>query len=171
MMLIALWTVASQAIYSDPRGVTVEFAQLSADEISFSAKLPAGWSFVVRIDGDQNGKWGTGTGNPTSMQLTPDLAFGQDSRGGLFCSQSIFTASPIDPDQPFATSDCGVLPSKGRVELSGLDSEAKGTITIKLPIAEVFGIRSTARVQTCVWDTKRMSCQHRLSAPLVLTRR
>ena len=171
MILALLAMVSSQPVYSDPeRGVTIDFDQPGPGEVTFSARLPAGWSFVVRVDGDQNGKWGVGAGNPTSMKPTSDVTFGQDGRSGVFCSQSIYTARPEDPDQPYASSDCGEFPSKGDVELGGPDVEGKATITIRLPAEELFGSRSTAWVQACVWDTKRMACQHKLATPLVLTR-
>lgn len=170
-MAAALAIGTQQAIYEDrAQEVTVNFTQMSAADVQFSAHLPAGWSFKVQLDGDQDGRWGVGSGPPTSFKPTADRNFGQDARGGIYCPQYILTASVEDPSLTYASSECGRLPSKGHVELSSLDDQSRATITIKLPADELFGTFKTAKIQVCVWDTKQMTCQYNVTDPLTLTR-
>ncbi len=170
-MAVALAIGTQQAVYEDrAQEVTVNFTQMSTADVQFSAHLPAGWSFMVRIDGDQDGRWGVGIGPPKSSKPTADRNFGQDARGGIYCPQYILTASSEDPKQIYASSECGQLPSKGHVELSGLDDRTRATITIKLPADELFGTLQTAKIQVCMWDTKQWTCQYTVADPLVLTR-
>lgn len=113
-MAVALAIGTQQAIYEDrAQEVTVNFTQISAEDVQFSAHLPAGWSFMVRIDGNQDSRWGVGIGPPTSSKPTADRNFGQDARSGIYCPQYIFTASAEDPKKTYALSECGQLPSRG----------------------------------------------------------
>jgi hypothetical protein len=170
-MIAALAASSGQAIYEDrAQDVIVRFAQSPEGEAQFSAYLPAGWTFKVQVDGNQDGNWGVGSGPPRSMAATADRTYGQDNRGGIYCSQYIYTAQPNDPTETYASSECGELLSKGHVELSGLDAKTRATITIKLPANELFGALPSAKVRVCVWDTARWSCQHSLANPLILSR-
>ncbi|MDB5693114.1 MAG: hypothetical protein JWO81_2177 [Alphaproteobacteria bacterium] len=139
--------------------------------VEFSGHLPAGWSFSVEIDGDQDGRWGMGpeTGAP-HVQITPDRSFGQDSRNGVFCSQYIFSSYPQDPSDVYASSECGGLPSKGVVEMTGFDAGMRATIRLKIPYEEVFGNRPDAHLTVCIWDTHRRNCQYSPAKPFVLRR-
>ncbi|MCY7281670.1 MAG: hypothetical protein LH610_12405 [Sphingomonas bacterium] len=168
---VALAMGAQQVIYEDrAQDVTVNFTQTSPADVQFSAHLPAGWSYRVQLDGDQDGRWGVGSGSPTSMKPTADRRFGQDARGGIYCPQYIFTASAEDPTLTYSSSECGRLLSKGHVELSSVDDRTRATVTIKLPADELFGTFKTARIQVCLWDTKQTTCQYTVTDPLVLSR-
>lgn len=163
---------AGQTIFEDKmRNVSVEYAPTRDGHVEFSSYLPAGWSFKIDIDGDQNGAWGVGSGAPSEpMKPTPDHAFGQDERNGIFCSQYILTSVPHQPDEVYATSECGALPSRGHVEISGMDAALHATIKYVLPADELFGSEPTAKIKVCVWDTIKLSCQHSVAHPLILER-
>lgn len=159
-------------IYVDAgSGVRVRYAFTPAG-VEFSAHLPAGWTFGVNVDGDQNGVWGSGPEREGVhfADPTPDRAFGQDSRNGVFCSQYVLTAFATNPQNTYSTSECGRLPSSGTVELTGFDAQMRATITLKIPQAELFGDRADAHLQVCVYDTHNWSCQHSPAAPFVLPR-
>jgi hypothetical protein len=150
------------------REIEVRYA-LTPGNVEFSAHLPAGWTFTVEIDGDQNGTWGNGpdTGALTS-HASGDRAFGQDSRNGVFCAQYILTTTPGNPAEVYATSECNGYPSHGRVEMTQLDDRLRATITYKIPSAEVFEMHGDARLRVCVWDGRQRTCQHSLANPFVL---
>jgi hypothetical protein len=139
--------------------------------VEFSAHLPAGWSFRVAVDGDQDGRWGDGRDNGrTGTHPTPDRAFAQDSRNGVFCSAYILSSVPQDPSQVYAESECGGYPSQGSVVMSGFDAHMRATITLRIPAQELFGDRPDAHLQICLWDTQRRSCHHTPAEPFVLRR-
>jgi hypothetical protein len=139
--------------------------------VEFSAHLPAGWSFGVAVDGNQDGRWGDGPENDrVRTHPTPDRQFGQDSRNGVFCSQYILTFSPQDPSQVSSSSECGGYPSRGSVVMSGFDAHMRATITLRIPAQEVFGDRQDAHLQVCMWDTQRENCRYTPAAPFVLRR-
>jgi hypothetical protein len=177
MMLLGLWIAAASAPAGDVGGILFQDAgrdvavryDFTSGRVDFSADLPAGWTFSVRIDGDQNGKWGNGAG-AGALATSPDRTFGQDSRGRVFCAQYILEALPADPSQVYISSDCDGYPSLGWVEMTQLDHRARARITYRIPSPEVFGTRSAAHLQLCVWDTKSWSCQHSPAEPFVLPR-
>lgn len=159
-------------VYSDTkRNVAVRFAEVPMDMVLFSSELPAGWSFEISIDGNQDGKWGMGPGNPdVSVTTSPDRKYGQDSRNGVFCSQYVFSSFENDPTSIYMSSECGGLKSNGRVIMTGLDANMRSRIMFAIPADEIFGASQSAHVQVCVWDTVRWNCQHRLPALLDLKR-
>jgi hypothetical protein len=161
-----------QQIYFDPsHNISVEFFELPNGISIFTSRMPAGWTFGVSIDGNQDGVWGSGTGTPSESVATPtDRKFGQDSRNGVFCSQYVFTSVQGDPSQIYASSECGDLPSTGQVIMSGFDSNMRAKISYEIPSLEVFGTKQTAHVEVCVWDTARWACQHMLPNLLALER-
>jgi hypothetical protein len=158
-------------IFNDAaRQASVRYDFTPADVI-FSANLPAGWSFSVDIDGDQNGQWGAGPeSNAIDVRPTPDRAFGQDSRNGVFCSQYILSSDPQEPDDVYSSSECGMLPSKGVVEMTGFDAQMHATIRFKIPYDEIFGSRRDAHLRVCIWDTHRRTCQFSPAKPYILNR-
>ena len=152
----------------DQQGYEVKYA-FTPSAVEFSSNLPAGWSFMVKVDGNQDGAWGDGPkGLKFTRRTTVDRAFGQDSRNGIFCSQYIYSSFEDDPSRVFASSECGVMPSKGYVAMSGLDKSTRATITLHIPAAEVFGKFKEARLQICVWDTKQVVCHYTPRDPFVL---
>ncbi len=164
-------SLGSIVVYADSgRKVKVEFTQTPLGTVLLSSRLPAGWTFAVAIDGDRNGIWGQGAKVDPSLEASPDRAFGQDSRNGAFCSQYIFSSSELDPREIATKSECGGLASRGGVAMTGYDSEMRTSIVLEIPADEFFGDSSSARVQTCVWDTAKWTCQHRLPALQVLNR-
>ncbi|MEP7316674.1 MAG: hypothetical protein ABI667_08245 [Sphingomicrobium sp.] len=170
-MTIALAVGVPQPVYEDrAQAVVVNYMQLSVSNISFSSHMPRGWSFQVQLDGDQNGRWGVGSGPPKTDAPTADRTFGLDANGKTYCFQHILTAMPEDPSLVFASSQCGRHPSRGEVAIGNIDDQDRRTITINLPTAELFGTLQTARIRVCVWDTKQIICQYTLADPLVLTR-
>jgi hypothetical protein len=171
LMIAALGVGSAQTVYEDrSNDVIVQFVQSADGGAQFSSYLPAGWSFKIQVDGNQDGRWGAGSGPPRSIAPTADRSYGQDSRGGIYCPQYIYSAQPDDPAETYASSECGQLPSKGHVELSALDAKTRATVTIKLPADEVFGATRTAKIRACVWNTKYWTCQFTLSDPLTLSR-
>jgi hypothetical protein len=139
--------------------------------VEFSAHLPAGWSFGVAVDGDQDGRWGDGPENDrVRTHRTADRNFGQDSRNGIFCSQYILTFMQQDPSQISSSSECGGYPSHGSVGISGFDSQMRATITLRIPAQEIFGERADAHLQICLWDTHQLTCRYTPAAPFVLRR-
>ena len=142
---------------------------LTPGAVMFSANLPAGWTFRIDIEGDQNGIWGNGPdAGPLTRFTSGDRSFGQDSRNGVFCAQYILTTQPGDPAQIRARSECNGYPSHGRVEMTQLDARLRATITYRIPSAEVFGTHADARLRLCLWDGQRSTCQHSLADPFVL---
>lgn len=173
MMWIAVALVIStqQPVYEDrAQAVVVNFTQVSASEVQFTSQMPAGWSFNVQLDGNQDGRWGDGNGEPKSDAPTADRSFGLHADGKTYCFQHILTALPEDPSRIFASSRCNRYRSEGSVEFGSLDDQSRKTITIKLPAEELFGTFPTARIRICVWDTKQMTCQYTLADPFVLAR-
>ena len=169
MVLLAIGI--PQLIYEDrAQDVAVSFTQISPAEVHFSSNLPEGWSFVVRLDGDQNGRWGDGRGIPKSDNPTADRSFGLDGDGKSYCFQHILTASVENPEEVEASTECGRHPSKGGIDFGRRDDRSRRTMTLKLPADELFGISQTARIRICVWDTKKMTCQYTLADPFVLTK-
>ncbi|MDB5699660.1 MAG: hypothetical protein JWN69_2464 [Alphaproteobacteria bacterium] len=161
--------VGARTIFHDAERnieVTYDFA---AKEVQFSARLPAGWSFLVNIDGDQNGSWGDGAGKPSSVHPTPDRAFGRD-QNGTFCAQYILSSSPESPSGIGYSSNCDAYPSMGSVEVRQEDKQHRATFTLKVPFAEVFESRRTAHLQVCVWDTQYYTCQFTAEKPFTLRR-
>lgn len=163
---------AAPAIYEDgQREIAVRFAFVSG-AVEFSAYLPAGWSFSVQVDGDQNDAWGNGPeGTRLSGDTSGDRAFGQDSRNGVLCAQYILTSVPGRPEDIYASTECNGYPSQGRVEMTQLDERLRATITYRIPSAEIFGTRPDAHLRVCVWDGQRRTCQHSLARPFVLRNR
>lgn len=165
-------TLNRETIYLDEsRGIRVQFGETPSGTVAFTAHLPAGWTFGIDVDGNQDSIWGLGIGMPDAkMETSEDRSFGQDAKNGVFCSQFVFTAFEKDPAEIYSKSECGGLKSSGRVTMSGFDSKMRATITYELPPEEIFGARQTARIQACVWDTVRWNCQHRLPNLLELRR-
>ncbi|HEU0100649.1 MAG TPA: hypothetical protein VFQ67_17960 [Allosphingosinicella sp.] len=159
------------ALFEDAtRGVSVRY-EVAGGRVDFSAELPAGWTFSVLIDGDQDGKWGNGAGiGAAETPTSEDRTFGQDARGGVFCAQYILASRPEDPSQVLASSDCDAYPSRGWVEMGQLDRRGRARITYRIPSAEIFGSLASAHLQLCVWDSKRWSCRHGPARPFVLRR-
>lgn len=170
-MAIMLATATPQAIFEDRAlGAVVTSIQPSPDEVLFTSLLPDGWSFKVLLDGDQDGKWGVGTGHPKSPGPTSDRSFGLHADGKSLCVQHILTASTEHPDQAFASTDCGAFPSRTALEFGDLDKAGRRPVTIRIPSTEVFGTGQSAKISVCVWNTERMTCQYRLADLYVLTR-
>ena len=170
-MTIALAVGVQQPLYEDrAQAVVVNYTQLSSTNVSFSSHMPRGWSFQVQLDGDQNGRWGVGSGLPKSDAPTADRTFGLHADGKTYCFQHILTAMPEDPNLVLASTQCGRHPSRGDVAFGPIDEQDRRSITINLPTAELFGTFQTARIRVCVWDTKQIVCQYTLADPLVLTR-
>jgi hypothetical protein len=175
---LLLWLAAAAVSAAAPTAGTVfkdnfldaEIRYLvSEGRVNFSADLPAGWSFSISIDGDQNGRWGKGVGDEAGgVETSSDRTFGQDVRGSVFCAQYVFTAVPSNLNEIYMSSDCNGYSSKGIVELTQLDARGRATITYRIPAAEIFGGRRDARLRACVWDTKRWTCQHSLAQPFIL---
>jgi hypothetical protein len=136
--------------------------------VEFSANLPAGWTFSISIDGDQNGRWGNGPEGIATGETSGDRSFGQDSGHGAFCAQYILTTDPGNPEQVYASSDCNGYPSHGRVEMTQPDARRRTTITLRIPSAEVFGTHRDARLRACVYDGRRWTCQRWLATLFVL---
>jgi hypothetical protein len=160
-----------QAIYKDAgRNIEIRYVA-GGSEAAFSAWLPAGWTFGINIDGDQDGRWGEGPERPDiAIHATGDRAFGQDARNGIFCPQYILSAEPQDPTEVYSKTECGGLPSKGHVEIGSLDAQTRATITYRIPLSELFGDRAEAHLQVCLWDGKSWGCQFTPTKPLVLHR-
>jgi len=165
-------SIKGTEIYSDTeRNVSVRFAETPFDTVLIGSRLPAGWTFGVDVDGDHNGVWGIGPeGLKAAPETSPDHSFGQDQRNGVFCSQYVFTSFPKDPNRIYAESECGGLPSNGRVMMTGFDKEMQATIMYEIPAAEFFDAAGSVRLQVCVWDTARWTCQHRMPDLLELKR-
>lgn len=151
-------------IYSDKqREISVTLAETPLNTVVITSRLPAGWTFGIDVDGDQNEVWGAGPEKPgISRDRTTDRSFGQDSRNGVFCSQYVFSTFAKDPSEIYAKSECGAMESRGRVIMTGFDSNMHATITLEIPTDEFFGAAQSAHIQTCVWGTLRWNCQHRL---------
>lgn len=165
-------SIAGQRVYADPQhNIVVEFVQSPEGITVFTGRMPAGWTFDISVDGNQDGAWGVGKGIPSrSITISPDRKFGQASRTGVFCSQYVFTSVEGDPTQIYSSSGCGELPSDGQVIMSGFDSAMRAKLTYQIPAPELFGTAATVRVQACVWDTVRWSCQHSMPTLLELKR-
>ncbi|HEX4736540.1 MAG TPA: hypothetical protein VH331_03155 [Allosphingosinicella sp.] len=159
-----------RSLFVDPeRKVEVTYTFIG-DEVLFSAHLPAEWSFKVNVDGDQNGVWGYGPSlDMPSADSSADHSFGRD-KNGTFCAQYILSSFPQNPSQTRVTSDCDGFPSKGSIEICQEDAQHGATMTLKVPIAEVFGNQPDAHLQVCVWDTNRSTCQYTLAKPFILVR-
>ena len=162
---------ASQTLFHDPaREVEINY-RFTPDGVEFFADLPAGWSFTLVVDSDRNGVWGNGAGLAAATgRPSADRKFGQDGRNGVFCAQLIYASAPTDPDEVMASTDCNGYRSGGRVEMSQLDDRDRATIRYVIPAREVFGEHTDARLQVCVWDTRRSTCHYSPSDPFVLTR-
>ncbi|HYJ82490.1 MAG TPA: hypothetical protein VEW26_06570 [Allosphingosinicella sp.] len=179
MMLLGLLAAAASPPVGDAGGIMFQDAgrdvsvryEITGGRVDFSADLPAGWTFSVLVDGDQNGKWGNGAGiSAADVPTSEDRTFAQDSRGGVFCAQYILASLPEDPSKILASSECDAYPSRGWVEMTQLDRRARARITYRIPSPEVFGSRPAAYLQVCVWDSKRWSCQHSPAKPFILLR-
>ena len=172
-----LWLAAAAAQPAPPTGIVfkdksrdveVRYA-VRPDSVDFSAYMPAGWAISVGIDGDQNGQWGNGAGRKAGeTDTSPDRKYGQDVRGGAFCAQYILASIEGDPSEVYMSSDCDGYPSKGRVEISQIDSRGRATVTLHIPSGEVFGPWPDAHLQVCLWDSHTSVCQHSPAAPFVL---
>ena len=162
-----------RSLYVDrTRGILVTYIEATDGKITFNSHLPKGWSFSINVDANQDGVWGSGHGMPPpSVQTSADLSFGQDASNGVFCSQYIFTSFAKNQSETEVKSDCGGAPSGGRVIMSGFDANMRASVTFEVPAAEIFGTRSSAHVQVCVWDTVRWHCPARFPKLTVLTRR
>jgi hypothetical protein len=154
----------------EAREIEVRYA-FTPTGVEFSSSMPAGWSFTIAIDGDQNGLWGNGPGfEAASRGPTADHKFGQDARNGVFCAQIILASDPSDPSQYFISSECNGFRSHGHVEATQLDDRGRSTITLKVPPAEVFGTNAEAHLQVCIWDTRRSTCHFSPAQPFILRR-
>jgi hypothetical protein len=162
---------AGGTIFRDTaRGIEVHYDFTPAG-IEFSARLPDEWSFTVNIDGNQDGKWGNGPESDSIVsRQTEDRAYSKESRGGSFCPQYILSWISQDPTQSGSSSICGGYPSKGSVEMWAPDAQDRATMTLKIPLDEVFGKHADAHVQICVWDTHSRTCQFTPAKPFVLRR-
>lgn len=165
-------SVKGTPVYVDEaHDILVNFVELPTGNVYFASQLPAGWAFDVSIDGDQNGSWGFGPGKvPPPVKTSPDRTFGQDSRNGVFCSQYVFTSAESDPKQIYSSSECGELKSNGHVNMSGFDGNMRAVVSYEIPSNEFFGSAATARIQVCVWEGTRRTCQHMLPNLLELKR-
>ena len=160
---------AAPALFEDSqREIAVRFAFVPG-AVEFSAYLPAGWTFSIEIDGDQNGAWGNGpeSAHPTSA-TSGDRRFTQGSETGSFCAQYILTTRPARPDEVYASTECGGYRSAGRVEISQMDDRRRATITYRIPSAEVFDTHRDARLRACVYNGRQWACQHSLANLSVL---
>jgi len=161
---------SSQVLFHDPeRDIAVRYA-FTPEDVELSSYLPAGWTFSVAVDGDRNGRWGHGaeTGPAANLEPTADRRFGQDARNGIFCAQSILTAYANDPTRVYSSTECDGYPSRGRVEMSQLDGRASATITLRIPLREIFGGHPDAHLQICVWDMRQWNCRHTPADPFIL---
>lgn len=151
------------------RDVSIRY-DFTPSAVRFSSRLPAGWSFSVAVDGDQDGRWGDGPDvGRTYSHPTHDFAFGRESGGG-FCSQYVLTAAPQNPDRIFASSMCGDFASHGAIENGSADADGRALVTFIIPYQELFGARPEAHLQFCLWDSRRMNCRYGPAAPYILQR-
>jgi hypothetical protein len=157
-----------RTIYRDAeRKIEVKY-DFSGDEVLFSAHLPAGWSFTVDIDGDQNGIWGYGPSpDIPSAESSTDHAFGQD-KNGTFCAQYILSSFPQNPSEVRVNTDCDGFPSRGTIEIGQMDAQRRATMTLKVPMSDVFGNGPDAHLQVCVWDTIQSDCRYTPAKPFIL---
>lgn len=137
--------------------------------IQFSSNLPAGWSFTVAVDGDQNGAWGIGSDQP-SLYKSPDFKIGQDTHNGIFCVQYVFTALKSDLNQIFGSSDCEGFQTGGSVVIGQMTDKHSATITYRMPTSVMFGQDKTIKLQICVWDTQREKCYFSPKKPYIIRR-
>jgi len=157
-------------IVDKARDVEVRY-RFEVGAVQFSAELPAGWSFTIVVDGNQDGKWGVGPGNSDPPPATsPDHDYGQDSRGSVFCSAYVWSSQVNHPALVYASSDCDGFPSRGSVRLGQLTARTRATIRYDIPVDELFGARPTAHLQICVWDMQQDVCQYSPEDPFVLVR-
>lgn len=159
-----------QRIYEDSNsGITINFSKdAKAGVAEFTSTLPPGWTFLVAIDGNQDGIWGLGSGL-NSARVSSDRQYAQEQHG-IFCPQFVLSAAADNPARIQSATPCGELPSEGHVELSSPRARGWVTIAYKLPLEEVFGDKPTASVQACLWDTMRWSCQHSPKEPAIIKR-
>ena len=137
--------------------------------LQFYSELPAGWSFKVVVDSDQNGVWGSGFDLPTqTLRQSPDFLIGQHSKNGIFCGAYVLTASSSDPAQIFAATDCDGFQTGGTVTISQMTQKQSAEITYNVPTSVIFGKNDTIRLQICVWDTKRSQCYFSPAQPYVI---
>jgi len=144
---------------------------LAPGSVVFGAQLPAGWTFSIAVDGDQNGIWGHGpyTG---AEQATPtnDIEYSADSANGgdALCAQYVYAANARDPERPYYTSYCNVFASKAEVRVSQPNSDGRVTTGYLIPASELFGANATAHVVFVVWDTQMSHQFFTISTPFVV---
>lgn len=169
-------STSARAAASDPtiyrdaeRKIEVTY-DFDGDQVLFSAHLPATWTFTVRVDGDQNGIWGEGpSADIPPGRPTADHSFGQD-QNGTFCSDYILSAFPQDPGRVRVSTDCDSFPSRGSIEIGQMDAQRWATVTLKVPVADLFGNRPEAHLQVCVYDSKAWTCQYTPARPFIIAR-
>lgn len=161
---------AAQSIYEDSSsGITINYLPGKESELAeFTSTVPPGWGFLIRVDGDQDGAWGIGTGL-TSARTSSDKQFAQ-TQFGIFGPQHILTAAADNPARTQSATPCGELVTSGHVELSAPTPSGWVEIKYKIPPKEIFGDRVVAHVQACLWDTMRWSCQHSPKDPAKIRR-
>jgi hypothetical protein len=172
-VMLAVQTVDSAAeriVYFDStRRITVH-SRPDGDAMLFSASLPSGWTFMIRVDGDQDGQWGVGALSALpANRITPDHVYAQTPQGE-FCPQYVYSSAPDDPGRVYGSSGCGAFHSAGRVDQLGGGATPRVLISYHVPQAELFGHFSDAHLQTCVWDMRRWDCQFSPTHPYLLPR-
>jgi hypothetical protein len=135
----------------------------------FTAVLPTGWSYLILIDGDQNGVWGEGPVTPrdrTLSPLSPDFAYA--SSHGTFCSQYIYEAYKEDPDKVSGSSFCGVRTSAATFRVDTV-SDGVSLQTFTIPRSELRNGPGEVRFAIEIWNGSGTFVFGSPSAPYILT--
>lgn len=183
LAVVPLWTsepaqAANAAIISSPteqvivqEGPARISYRFDGSDIQFSGKLPAGWSFNVSVDGDQNGIWGLAPGESVRDAIrSPDFTIAQDALNGIFCGQYVFAPSSSNPDEIYESSDCEAFKTSGYVRIGQMQSDRTAQITYNIPAGIMFAGKDTMAVQVCIWDTKTTKCHFSPAKPYMIKR-
>ncbi len=160
---------AKQEIYNEG-GVRIDYSFVGSG-VQFTSVLPERWTFSVNVDGDQNGIWGVGpVDEARTAQSSEDFAYGLDVDSGTLCSQYILAANVNDSSSHSVSSACDSHVSAAYLQVGQIDRSKNVKVSLYIPGKELFGSRSDAHLQVCVWDTRAWRCKYSPMAPFVLAK-
>jgi hypothetical protein len=137
--------------------------------IIFSGDLPTTWSYIVNVDANKDGVWGSGPHESArkSYDSGVDFDYAQTTSGQL-CPQYIYDAAPQNSDFPYSSSDCGKRPSKGYMRTKLLPGNRAMKIYF-IPKSELVAAGGgTIHIVITMWDGHEWRNLQTLQEPILL---
>jgi hypothetical protein len=171
-----------------PIAVLVDNAPITGIKISFFKRgrfsifegvVPSGWGYVILVNGNKDGKWGTSaTGTlpsdrSTDSEFYPEFYLEEGNSPQRLCHGYVLSEWEQNTNMPHFVSNC-FFSQEGRVDVSLVPETGWKEVTYTIPDQELFSNEQTANVLVEVWKwnanaDNQFYVYGTLAAPFVLT--